>query len=40
MIFVIEGTHKLGETAFPEVEMSSRGNLPLMKRGARHRPSS
>ena len=40
MIVVIEGSHKLGESVFPEVEMCTTGSLPLMKRGVFHRPRS
>ena len=33
MIVVVEGRHRLGESLFLEVEMSTTGSLPLMKRG-------
>ena len=33
MIVVIEGSHRLGESPFLEVEMSTKGSLLLMKRG-------
>ena len=31
-VIVVEGIRKLGETLFLEVEMSTTGSLPLMKR--------
>ena len=40
MAIVVEGIHRLGESLFLEVEMSTTGSLPLMKRGALHRPSN
>ena len=40
MIVVVEGIRSLGESPFLEVEMPIMGSLPLMKRGALHRPSS
>ena len=39
-MIVVEGIHRLGESLFLEVEMSTTGSLPLMKRGMLHRPSS
>ena len=39
-VIVVEGIHRLGESLFREVEMSTMGSLPLMKRGALHRSSS
>ena len=39
-VTVVEGIHRLGESLFLEVEMSTSGSLPLMKRGVLHRPSS
>ena len=39
-VIVVEDIHRLGESLFLEVEMSTSGSLPLMKRGVRHRPSS
>ena len=39
-MIVVEGICRLGESLFLEVEMSTMGSLPLMKRGALHRPSS
>ena len=39
-MIVIEGIHRLGESLFLEMEMSTMGSLPLMKRGALHRLSS
>jgi len=39
-VIVVEGIHSLGESLFLEVEMSTSGSLPLMKRGVLHRPSS
>ena len=35
-----EDIHRLGESLFLEVEMSTMGSLPLMKRGVLRRPSS
>ena len=40
MIVVVEGSHRLGESPFLEVEISTKGSLLLMKRGGLHRPSS
>ena len=40
MIAIVEGILRLGESLFLEVEMSTMGSLPLMKRGVLHRPSS
>ena len=40
IIAIVEGIHRLGESLFLEVEMSTTGSLPLMKRGALLRPSS
>ena len=37
---VVEGICRHGESLFLEVQMSTTGSLPLMKRGAVHRPSS
>jgi len=39
-MIVVEGIHRLGESLFLEVEMSTTGSLLLMKRGALCRPSS
>ena len=39
-MIVVEGIRRLGESLFFEVEMSTMGSLPLMKRGMLHRPSS
>ena len=39
-VIVVEGIYRLGESLFFEVEMSTMGSLPLMKRGMLHRPSS
>ena len=39
-MIVVKGIHRLGESLFLEVEMSTSGSLPLMKRGVLHRPSS
>ena len=39
-VIVVEGIHRLGESLFLEVGMSTTGSLPLMKRGALRRPSS
>ena len=39
-VIVVEGIYTLGESLFLEVEMSTTGSLPLMKRGVLHRPSS
>ena len=39
-VIVVEGIHRLGESLFLEVGMSTSGSLPLMKRGELHRPSS
>ena len=39
-VIVVEGINRLGESLFLEVEMSTSGSLPLMKRGVLHRPSS
>ena len=39
-VIVVEGIHRLGESLFLEVGMSTTGRLPLTKRGALHRPSS
>ena len=38
-VIVVEGIHRLGESLFLEVEMSTMGSLLLMKRGVFHRPS-
>ena len=37
---VVEGIHRLGESLFLEMGMSTTGSLPLTKRGVLHRPSS
>ena len=34
-VIVVEGIHRLGESLFLEVGMSTMGSLPLMKRGER-----
>ena len=34
-MIVVEGIHRLGESLFLEVGMSTMGSLPLMKRGER-----
>ena len=39
-VIVVEGIHRLGESLFLEVEMSTTGILSLMKRGVLCRPSS
>ena len=39
-VIVVEGIHRLGESLFLEVRMSTMGSLPLMNRGALRRPSS
>ena len=39
-VTVVESIYRLGESLFLEVEMSTTGSLPLMKRGILHRPSS
>ena len=39
-VIVVEGIHRLGASLFLEVEMSTSGSLPLMKRGVLYRPSS
>ena len=39
-MIVVEGIHRFGESPLLEVEMPIMGSLPLMKRGALHRPSS
>ena len=36
---VVEGTFRLGESLFLEVEISTTGSLPLMKRGVLCRPA-
>ena len=36
LVTVVEGIHTLGESLFLEVEMSTVGSLPLMKRGVLH----
>ena len=38
-VIVVEGIHRLGESLFLEVGMSTTGSLPLMKRGALRRPA-
>ena len=40
MIVVVKGIHRLGESPFLEIEMPTMGSIPLMERGALHRPSS
>ena len=40
LVTVVEGIHTLGENLFLEVDMSTMGSLPLMKRGVFHIPSS
>ena len=39
-VIVVKGIYTLGESLLLELEMSTMGSLPLMKRGALHRPSS
>ena len=39
-MIVVEGIRRLGESLFLEVEMSTMGSLPLVKRGALCRPCS
>ena len=39
-VIVVEGIHRLGESLFLEVGMSTTGSLPLMKRGVLRRLSS
>ena len=39
-VIVVKGIYTLGESLFLELEMSTMGNLPLMKKGVFHRPSS
>ena len=39
-VIVVEGIHRLGESLFLEVGMSTTGSLPLTKRGVLRRPSS
>ena len=39
-VIVVEGIHRLGESLFREVEMSTMGSLPLMNKGALCTPSS
>ena len=39
-VIVVEVIHRLGESLLLEVEMSTSGSLPLIKRGVLHRPSS
>ena len=39
-VIVVEGIHRLGESLFLEVGMSTTRSLPLMKRGVLRRPSS
>ena len=39
-VIVVEGIHRLRESLFLEVGMSTMGSLPLTKRGALRRPSS
>ena len=40
MIVVGKGSCGLGKSPFPDMEMSTMGNLPLMRRGAPCRPSN
>ena len=40
MIVVGKGSRGLGKSPFPDVEMSTMGNLPLMRRGALCRSSN
>ena len=35
-VIVVKGIHRLGESPFLEVEMSTMGSLSLMKRGVLH----
>ena len=37
-VIVVKGIHRLGESLFLEVEMSTMGSLPLIKRGVLRRP--
>ena len=39
-VIVVKGIHRLGESLFLEVGMSTTGSLPLMKKRVLHRPSS
>ena len=39
-MIVVKGIHRLGASLFFEAEMSTKGSLLLMKRGALHRFSS
>ena len=39
-MIVVKDIHRLGESLSLEVEMSTMGSLPLMKRGVLRRPSS
>jgi len=39
-VIVVKSIHRLGESLFLEVGMSTMGSLLLMKRGALRRPSS
>ena len=39
-MIVIEGIRRLGESLLFEVEMSTMGSLPLMKKGVLRRPSN
>ena len=38
-VTVVEGIHTLGESLFPEVEKSTMGSLPLMKREVIQHPA-
>ena len=38
-VIVVEGIHRLGESLFLEVGMSTMGSLPLMKRGGSADPA-
>ena len=39
-VIVVEGIQRIGKSLFLEVEMSTMGSLPLMKKGVLRRPSS
>ena len=39
-MIVVEGIQRIGKSLFLEVEMSTMGSLPLMKKGVLRRPSS
>ena len=40
MIVAVEGSCRLGESPFPDVEMPTLGSLPPMRGGALRRPSN